>query len=89
MATACRAMPADFLISDMSPPICDSIRRRLKAEGNGTGLKGEFGIGLLSFRTVGEALTMTSTGTDQRAYQMTMSKGDARYEVSPRRVLFA
>jgi len=32
---------------------------------------------------------MISTGTDQRAYQMTMSKGDSRYEVSPRRVLFA
>jgi hypothetical protein len=32
---------------------------------------------------------MTSTGTDQRAYQMIMSKGDSRYEVSPRRVLFA
>ena len=32
---------------------------------------------------------MTSTGSDQRAYQMTMSKGDPRYEVSPRRVLFA
>ena len=32
---------------------------------------------------------MISTGRDQRAYQMTMSKGDSRYEVSPRRVLFA
>jgi hypothetical protein len=32
---------------------------------------------------------MTSTGADQRAYQMTMNKGDSRYEVSPRRVLFA
>jgi hypothetical protein len=69
--------------------ICDSIKRRLKAEGNGAGLQGEFGIGLLSFWTVGETLTMTSTGTDQRAYQMTMRKGDSRYEVSPRRVLFA
>src|SRR5271165_4279499 len=69
--------------------ICDSIKRRLKAEGNGAGLQGEFGIGLLSFWTVGETLTLTSTGTDQRAYQMTMSKGDSRYEVSPRRVLFA
>jgi len=69
--------------------ICDSIKRRLKAEGNGAGLQGEFGIGLLSFWTVGETLTMTSTGTDQRAYQMTMSKGDSRYEASPRRVLFA
>src|SRR6266849_5872610 len=69
--------------------ICDSIKRRLKADGNGSGLQGEFGIGLLSFWTVGDNLTMTSTGTDQRAYQMTMSKGDSRYEVSPRRVLFA
>jgi hypothetical protein len=69
--------------------ICDSIKRRLKADGTGTGLQGEFGIGLLSFWTVGDSLTMTSTGSDQRAYQMTMSKGDARYEVSPRRVLFA
>ena len=69
--------------------ICDSIKRRLKADGNGSGLQGEFGIGLLSFWTVGDTLTMTSTGTDQKAYQMTMSKGDSRYEVSPRRVLFA
>jgi hypothetical protein len=69
--------------------ICDSIKRRLKADGNGAGLQGEFGIGLLSFWTVGDTLTLTSTGTDQKAYQMTMSKGDSRYEVSPRRVLFA
>ncbi len=69
--------------------ICDSIKRHLKADGNGTGLQGEFGIGLLSFWTVGDSLTMTSIGADQRAYQMTMNKGDSRYEVSPRRVLFA
>jgi len=69
--------------------ICDSIKRRLKSDGNGTGLQGEFGIGLLSFWTVGDTLTMTSTGSDQRAYQMTMSKGDSRYEVAPRRALFA
>jgi len=68
--------------------ICDSIKRRLKADGNGTGVQGEFGIGLLSFWTVGDTLTMTSTGADQRVYQMTMSKGDPRYDVSPRRVLF-
>ncbi|MGH8138666.1 MAG: ATP-binding protein [Steroidobacteraceae bacterium] len=69
--------------------ICDSIKRRLKAEGIGKGLQGEFGIGLLSFWTVGDTLTMISTGTDQRPYQMTMSKGDSGYSVSPRRVLFA
>jgi Histidine kinase-, DNA gyrase B-, and HSP90-like ATPase len=69
--------------------ICDSIKRRLKADGGGAGLQGEFGIGLLSFWTVGDTLTMTSTSTDQKPYQMTMSKGDSRYEVGPRRVLFA
>ena len=69
--------------------ICDSIKRRLRAEGAGGSIQGEFGIGLLSFWTVGDTLTMTSTGADQRAYQMVMSKGDPRYTVSPRRVLFA
>jgi hypothetical protein len=69
--------------------ICDSIKRRLRAEGAGGGLQGEFGIGLLSFWTVGDTLTMTSTGADQRGYQMVMSKGDPRYSVNHRRVLFA
>ena len=69
--------------------ICDSIKRRLRADGNGMGLQGEFGIGLLSFWTVGDILTMTSNGADQRTYQMTMRKGDPRYDVSPQRVLFA
>src|SRR5437016_10050582 len=69
--------------------ICDSIKRKLKAEGIGNGLQGEFGIGLLSFWTVGDTLTMISTGSDQRSYQMTMRKGDPGYAVSPRRVLFA
>jgi hypothetical protein len=69
--------------------ICDSIKRRLKADGAGGGLQGEFGIGLLSFWIVGNTLTMTSTGNDQRVYQMVMSKGDPRYTVNPRRVLFA
>ncbi len=69
--------------------ICDSIKRRLKAGGAGTGVQGEFGIGLLSFWTVGDTLCMTSTGTDQRAYQMLMHKGDPRYRVSTRRTLFA
>jgi hypothetical protein len=69
--------------------ICDSIKRRLKADGNGTGLQGEFGIGLLSFWIVGDTLTMTSIGADQRTYQMTMRKGDPRYDVTPRRFLVA
>jgi len=68
--------------------ICDSIKRRLKEDG-AAGLQGEFGIGLLSFWTVGEELTMTSTGEDQRAYQMVMRKGDPGYTVTPKRALFA
>jgi hypothetical protein len=67
--------------------ICDSIKRRLKT-GGAAGLQGEFGIGLLSFWTVGEELTMTSTGADHRAYQMIMRKGDPGYTVNPRRALF-
>ncbi len=69
--------------------ICDSVKRRLKADGAGLGLQGEFGIGLLSFWTVGDTLTMTSTSSDERVYQMVMNKGDPRYVVKPRRVLFS
>jgi histidine kinase/DNA gyrase B/HSP90-like ATPase len=67
--------------------ICDSIKRRLKA-GGAPGLQGEFGIGLLSFWTIGDEITMTSTGSDHRAYQMVMRKGDSGYSVTPRRTLF-
>src|SRR4029453_15170667 len=67
--------------------ICDSVKRRLKAGGR-AGLQGEFGIGLLSFWTVGEELTMTSASADQRLYQMIMRKGDPGYTVNPRRALF-
>jgi hypothetical protein len=67
--------------------ICDSVKRRLRSNG-GTGLQGEFGIGLLSFWTVGEELTITSTGADRRAYQMVMRKGDPGYSISRKRTLF-
>jgi hypothetical protein len=69
--------------------ICDSIKRRLKSNGGGNGIQGEFGIGLLSFWTVGDTLSMTSTGADQRSYQMIMRRGDPRYVVGVRRTLFA
>jgi hypothetical protein len=67
--------------------ICDSIKRRLKAEGV-TGLQGEFGIGLLSFWTLGEELTLTSTGADERAWEMVMRKGDPGYTVKVKHALF-
>ena len=68
--------------------ICDSAKRRLKESG-ATGIQGEFGIGLLSFWTIGETLTMTCAGADSRSYQMVMRKGDPGYSIAPKRALVA
>lgn len=68
--------------------VCDSIKRRLRSEGV-QGIQGEFGIGLLSFWTVGERLVLASAGADGRAYQMEMKKGEPGYTISPRRSLFS
>jgi len=66
--------------------ICDSIKRQLKADG-ARGIQGEFGIGLLSFWTVGENLTMTTAGTDGKTYQMHMRKGSPNYTLNVKRTL--
>jgi len=68
--------------------ICDSIKRQLKA-GGAQGIQGEFGIGLLSFWTVGESLTLTTAGTDSKTYQMRMEKGSPDYTLTPTRTLFS
>jgi hypothetical protein len=68
--------------------ICDSIKRQLKQNG-AQRVQGEFGIGLLSFWTVGEELLLTSTGADGRAYQMQMRKGEPKYEVKQKAILLA
>ena len=67
--------------------ICDSIKRRLKARGV-EGIQGEFGIGLLSFWTVGENLKLTSSGADGGSYQMQMAKGAQEFTVLKKRMLF-
>ena len=68
--------------------ICDSIKKELKRRG-AKGIQGEFGIGLLSFWTLGEALTMTSPGADGTLFEMSMRRNDEGYEVrSSRRTLF-
>ena len=66
--------------------ICDSIKRRLKSEGV-QGIQGEFGIGLLSFWTVGQNLHITSCGADGNSYEMTMAKNSQKFTVSKRHVL--
>jgi len=67
--------------------ICDSIKRRLKEKG-AQNIQGEFGIGLLSFWTVGQRLTVISSGKDGKTYQMMMDKGKSGYTVTPRRIYF-
>jgi hypothetical protein len=66
--------------------ICDSIKRRLKSEGV-QGIQGEFGIGLLSFWTVGHNLHITSCGTDGNTYEMSMAKDSQKFSVLKKRVL--
>lgn len=67
--------------------ICDSIKKKLKQEG-AEGIQGEFGIGLLSFWTVGERLVLSSAGRDGRTYRMEMKKGEPGYAVTTGRALF-
>jgi len=66
--------------------ICDSIKRQFKS-GGVKGIQGEFGIGLLSFWTVGQNLSMTCCGADGQSYQMTMAKDSPDFGVSKKRVL--
>jgi len=68
--------------------ICDSIKKRLKHEG-AEGIQGEFGIGLLSFWTVGEQLILSSASKDGRTFQMKMKKGESGYSINQKRILFA
>ena len=65
--------------------ICDSLKRYLKER---DGIQGEFGIGLLSFWTLGQELTLTCSGADGRTMEMRMRKGDPRYTITDRRRLF-
>lgn len=67
--------------------VCDSIKRRLKTQG-ASGLQGEFGIGLLSFWTLGEELLLTSAGSGGYACQMHLRKGDPSYRIVQRPALF-
>jgi len=67
--------------------VCDSIKRRLKTQGT-RGLQGEFGIGLLSFWTLGEDLLLTSAGDEGRVWQMHLRKGDPGYRIAQRPALF-
>ena len=64
--------------------VCDSMKRQL-AEQERQGIHGEFGIGLLSFWSLGEALRMHSQGTDGRLYEMQLGRGKRTYTIRPAR----
>ena len=66
--------------------ICDSVKRRLKDDG-AEGIQGEFGIGLLSFWTVGQNLSITCCGADGSTYEMTMAKNVPEFSISKKRIL--
>ena len=66
--------------------ICDSMKRQMKRQGS-EGLQGEFGIGLLSFWTVGEELTLSATSADGTTHRMHLRKNDPGYRVTHRRLL--
>ena len=68
--------------------IGDSLKRRLKEEGI-KGIQGEFGIGLLSFWTVGERMALSSAGADGKTYQMEMRRNDPGYTIVSRKGLFS
>lgn len=68
--------------------ICDSLKRQLKQEDRDR-VQGEFGIGLLSFWTLGEELTLVSSGSDGHSHEMRMRRGDPGYTITERRRLFA
>jgi len=67
--------------------IGDSIKRKLKKAGV-TGIQGEFGIGLMSFWTVGGELTITSSTDGNEALRMTLVKGNPAYAIRPAEGVF-
>jgi len=68
--------------------LCDSMKRRLDASGR-QGVHGEFGIGLLSFWSLGDELRMTSPGADGRAFELHLARGRREYVIKPVRGLLA
>ncbi len=67
--------------------IGDSIKRRLKEQG-AEGIQGEFGIGMLSFWTVGEELTLTSCAPEGEPQRLHLVKDSPDFTIRPSRELF-
>jgi hypothetical protein len=68
---------ADF--QRIATHLCDSMKRHLVA-GERRGVHGEFGIGLLSFWSLGEELRMTSAGAGPQR-ELRLVRGGRQYEI--------
>ena len=66
--------------------IGDSIKRKLKREGE-TGIQGEFGIGLLSFWTIGQELTITARDAAGVVRKMKMVRDSPSFSIRDSREL--
>jgi hypothetical protein len=62
--------------------VCDSMKRHL-ASGDRRGIHGEFGIGLLSFWSLGQTLRMISSGTQGGLMEMELQAGKKDYVIRP------
>jgi hypothetical protein len=62
--------------------LCDSMKRHLDAADR-RGVHGEFGIGLLSFWSLGQELRMISAGSSGTLHELHLIRGKKRYEVRP------
>ncbi len=62
--------------------VCDSMKRHL-AGGDHQGIHGEFGIGLLSFWSLGQSLRMISSGTHGVVMEMELQAGKKDYVIRP------
>ena len=73
---------ADF--ERIATHLCDSMKRQLQGAQR-QGVHGEFGIGLLSFWSLGEELRMTSGGGPGPLRELHLVRGEREYTIRPAR----
>ena len=67
--------------------VCDSMKRHLSRRDR-VGVHGEFGIGLLSFWSLGDQLRMIAGDDEGRLHEMILRRGEQAYSVKPLRGAF-
>lgn len=66
--------------SHIATHICDSLKRHLDQHDR-EGIHGEFGIGLLSFWSLGDQMRITSADNDGRLHEMALERGGRNFTV--------